>query len=154
MRAEKIQATHLAREAMIYLRQSSAAQVERNVESTARQYALVERAVHMGWPKTAVTVVDDDLGISGAGLKERPGFARMAVAVALGQVGMVMGLEVSRLARNNVDWHRLMEICGGTDTLIADDDGVYEASDYNDRLLLGLKGTMAEAELHFLRARL
>jgi DNA invertase Pin-like site-specific DNA recombinase len=154
MRTDKIQSTHLAREAVVYLRQSSAAQVERNVESTARQYALVERAAEMGWPRTAVMVVDEDLGISGSGLKERPGFTRMAAAVAVGRVGIVMGLEVSRLARNNVDWSRLMEICRVTETLIADDDGIYDPADHNDRLLLGLKGTMAEAELHFLRARL
>ena len=138
----------------MYLRQSSQTQVERNVESTARQYALVERAIELGFTREQVVVIDEDLGISGSGLSERSGFARLAAEVALGHAGLVLGLEVSRLARNNVDWYRLLDLCGVTDTVIGDTDGLYHPGSFNDRLLLGLKGTMSEAELHVLRARL
>ena len=150
----KITRDHLRRRAIVYVRQSSAAQVEHNRESTARQYQLAERAVALGWAREQVTVFDEDLGVSGSGLADRSGFARMTAEVALGQVGIVLGLEVSRLARNNADWYRLLDLCGVTHTLIGDADGIYHPGLFNDRLLLGLKGTMSEAELHVLRARL
>jgi DNA invertase Pin-like site-specific DNA recombinase len=150
----KISSAHLRRTAFVYIRQSSANQVEHNRESTARQYALAERAVEFGWPRERITVIDQDLGLSGASATQRSGFAQLTTAVALGQVGIVLGLEVSRLARNNADWYRLLDLCGMTDTLIGDADGVYHPGLFNDRLVLGLKGTMSEAELHILRARL
>ncbi|MCA1679769.1 MAG: recombinase family protein, partial [Actinobacteria bacterium] len=150
----KLSVAHLRRAAFVYLRQSSQAQVERNVESTARQYALVERAVELGFAREQVVVIDEDLGLSGSGLSERSGFARLTAEVALGHAGLVLGLEVSRLARNNADWYRLLDLCGVTDTVIGDTDGLYHPGSFNDRLLLGLKGTMSEAELHTLRARL
>ncbi len=150
----KLTASHLSRQAVVYLRQSSQAQVERNVESTARQYALVERAIDLGFARDQVMVIDEDLGISGSGLSDRSGFERLAAQVALGHAGLVLGLEVSRLARNNADWYRLLDLCGVTDTVIGDADGLYHPGSFNDRLLLGLKGTMSEAELHVLRARL
>jgi DNA invertase Pin-like site-specific DNA recombinase len=150
----KITASHLSRQSIVYLRQSSAAQVEHNRESTERQYALAAKAVDLGWNAERVTVIDEDLGLSGSGSVARSGFARLTAEVALGHVGLVLGLEVSRLARNNADWHRLIDLCGLTDTLIGDADGIYHPSLFNDRLLLGLKGTMSEAELHVLRARL
>jgi DNA invertase Pin-like site-specific DNA recombinase len=146
----KITASHLSRQSIVYLRQSSAAQVEHNRESTERQYALAAKAVDLGWNAERVTVIDEDLGLSGSGSVARSGFARLTAEVALGHVG----LEVSRLARNNADWHRLIDLAGLTDTLIGDADGIYHPSLFNDRLLLGLKGTMSEAELHVLRARL
>src|SRR6185436_17118713 len=150
----KINTSHLSRLACVYLRQSSPAQVEHNRESTARQYALVAKAADLGWPAQQVLVIDEDLGVSGSGIIERSGFARLTAEVALGHVGIVLGLEVSRLARNNAEWYRLLDLCGLTGTLLADEDGVYDPSMFNDRLLLGLKGTMSEAELHVLRARL
>ena len=150
----KITASHLRRSAFVYVRQSTTAQMERNQESTDRQYALAARAVELGWRRDQVVVVDEDLGVSGAGLAPRSGFARLTAEVALGQVGLVLGLEVSRLARNNADWYRLLDLCAITDTLIGDGDGLYHPSSFNDRLVLGLKGTMSEAELHILRARL
>ncbi len=150
----KLTSSHLRRQAFVYLRQSSQAQLERNVESTARQYALVTRAVELGFAREQVVVIDEDLGISGSGLSERSGFARLTAEVALGHAGLVLGLEVSRLARNNADWYRLLDLCGVTDTVIGDGDGIYHPGSFNDRLLLGLKGTMSEAELHVLRARL
>ena len=150
----KITSDHLRRSAVVYVRQSSSTQVENNRESTARQYQLAERAVQLGWQRELVKVFDEDLGISGSGLVERAGFARMTAEVALGQIGIVLGLEVSRLARNNADWYRLLDLCGATHTLIGDADGIYHPGLFNDRLLLGLKGTMSEAELHVLRARL
>lgn len=150
----KITSDHLRRRAVVYVRQSSTTQVEHNRESTARQYQLTERAVTLGWARDQVSVIDEDLGISGSGLAERTGFARMTAEVALGQVGIVLGLEVSRLARNNADWYRLLDLCGVTHTLIGDADGIYHPGLFNDRLVLGLKGTMSEAELHVLRARL
>jgi DNA invertase Pin-like site-specific DNA recombinase len=150
----KLTVSHLRRQAFVYLRQSSQAQLVRNVESTARQYALVERAVELGFTREQVVVIDEDLGISGSGLSERSGFARLTAEVALGHAGLVLGLEVSRLARNNADWYRLLDLCGVTDTVIGDADGIYHPGSFNDRLLLGLKGTMSEAELHVLRARL
>ena len=150
----KITASHLRRPAVIYVRQSTLAQVERNRESTARQYDLVSRARELGWPRSAVTVIDEDLGMSAASAAGRTGFAELAARVGLGEVGMVLSLECSRLARNNADWYRLLDLAGMTDTLIADADGVYHPALFNDRLLLGMKGTMSEAELHILRARL
>jgi DNA invertase Pin-like site-specific DNA recombinase len=150
----KLTSSHLRRQAFVYLRQSSQAQLERNVESTQRQYALVTRAIELGFNREQVVVIDEDLGISGSGLSERSGFARLTAEVALGHAGLVLGLEVSRLARNNVDWYRLLDLCGVTDTVIGDADGIYHPGSFNDRLLLGLKGTMSEAELHVLRSRL
>jgi DNA invertase Pin-like site-specific DNA recombinase len=150
----KVKPQHLHRGAFVYVRQSTPSQVEYHRESTHRQYALVERAHTLGWASEQITVIDDDLGLSGATTQGRSGFARMTAEVALGQVGIVLGLEVSRLARNNADWYRLLDLCGITDTLIGDADGVYHPSHFNDRLILGLKGTMSEAELHILRARL
>ncbi|MBV8192226.1 MAG: recombinase family protein [Alphaproteobacteria bacterium] len=150
----KITASHLARLALVYLRQSSAAQVEHNRESTERQYALSGRARELGWPADRIVVIDEDLGLSGSGTAARSGFARLTAEVALARVGLVLGLEVSRLARNNAEWYRLIDLAGLTDTLIGDADGLYHPALFNDRLLLGLKGTMSEAELHVLRARL
>ena len=151
----KIKPSHLNRIAIVYVRQSSAAQVEHNRESTARQYALTQRAAALGWSADdRVTVIDEDLGLSGATTHKRGGFARMTAEVALSHVGIILGLEVSRMARNNADWYRLLDLCSMTDTLIGDAEGVYHPSLFNDRLLLGLKGTMSEAELHVLRARL
>lgn len=150
----KIKLSHLQRGAFVYVRQSSAAQVENNRESTLRQYALVQRAEALGWAKHLITVIDEDLGLSGASAAHRTGFARMAAELALGHAGIVLGLEVSRLARNSADWYRLLDLCSMTDTLIGDADGVYHPALFNDRLLLGLKGTMSEAELYVLRARL
>ncbi len=150
----KITASHRCRIAIIYIRQSTLLQVERNRESTLRQYDLASRARELGWPGTAVIVIDEDLGLSGASAAGRSGFAQLAAQVGMGQVGIVLCLEVSRLARNNADWYRLLDLAGMTDTLIADADGVYHPAVFNDRLVLGLKGTMSEAELHVLRARL
>jgi DNA invertase Pin-like site-specific DNA recombinase len=150
----KITPSHLSRQAIVYLRQSSAAQVEHNRESTERQYALAVKARELGWPDERIVVIDEDLGLSGSGSVARSGFARLTAEVALAHVGLVLGLEVSRLARNNADWHRLIDLAGLTDTLIGDADGIYHPALFNDRLLLGLKGTMSEAELHVLRARL
>jgi DNA invertase Pin-like site-specific DNA recombinase len=150
----KITASHLARQAIVYLRQSRAAQVENNRESTDRQYALATKARDLGWPDDRIIVIDEDLGLSGSGSVARSGFARLTAEVALGHVGLVLGLEASRLARNNADWHRLIDLAGLSDTLIGDADGLYHPRLFNDRLLLGLKGTMSEAELYVLRARL
>jgi len=150
----KIQETHLRRAAYVYVRQSSAAQVLTNRESTERQYQLTERAVQLGWPRTQIKVIDEDLAHTGSGTVTRHGFAQMIQEVALGQVGLILCLEASRIARNNAEWYRLLELCGVTDTLIGDLDGLYHPGLFNDRLLLGLKGTMAEAELHVLRLRL
>jgi DNA invertase Pin-like site-specific DNA recombinase len=151
---DKITPSHRSRHAIVYLRQSSAAQVEHNRESTDRQYALAVKARELGWPDDRIIVIDEDLGLSGSGSVARSGFARLTAEVALVRVGLVLGLEVSRLARNNADWHRLIDLAGLTDTLIEDADGIYHPALFNDRLLLGLKGTMSEAELHVLRARL
>ncbi len=150
----KIRAIHLKRDAYLYIRQSTLRQVFENTESTKRQYALRERAVALGWPVERVIVIDSDLGRSGASGVDREGFQRLVAEVGMAKAGVVMGLEVSRLARNSSDWHRLLEICALTETLILDEDGIYDPAHFNDRLLLGLKGTMSEAELHILRARL
>ena len=151
---QKVHAAHLQRDAFLYVRQSSLRQVFENTESTKRQYALRERAVALGWPIERIHTIDSDLGVSGAHADNRDGFQRLVSEVALGNVGIVLGLEVSRLARNNADWHRLLELAALTQTLILDEDGVYDPSHFNDRLLLGLKGAMSEAELHVLKARL
>src|SRR6476619_7659540 len=150
----KIAATHLQRQAYLYIRQSTLRQVLENTESTKRQYALRDRAVSLGWALDRIITIDSDLGQSGASAIDREGFQRLVAEVGVGKAGIVLGLEVSRLARNSTDWHRLLEICALTDTLILDEDGVYDPAHFNDRLLLGLKGTMSEAELHVLRARL
>lgn len=150
----KIMPDHRQRLAYVYVRQSSAAQVRVNTESLERQYELSRRATELGWDPVRVVVVDQDLGRSGAESTAREGFKALVAAVGLGKVGLVLGIEVSRLARNNADWYQLLDLCSLTDTLIADADGVYHPADYNDRLVLGLKGTMSEAELHLLRGRL
>ena len=150
----KITAAHLRRRAFIYIRQSTLRQVFENTESTERQYALRPRVQALGWAPDQIQVIDQDLGQSGASAADRQGFQTLVAEVSLGHVGLVMGLEVSRLARNSADWHQLLELCALTDTLIGDDDGVYDPHQFNDRLVLGLKGTMSEAELHILKSRL
>ena len=140
----KITSSHLSRAAVIYVRQSTLAQVERNTESTARQYDLVNRAGQLGWPREAIRVVDGDLGISGSVTGQRDGFEGLVAEVALGQVGIILALEVSRLARDNSAWYRLLDLAGVCDTLVADSDGVYHPALFNDRLILGMKGIMAE----------
>ena len=155
MNAEsKVTAAHLQRTAYLYIRQSTLRQVLENTESTQRQYALRQRALTLGWPEERIIVIDHDQGQSGASVVDREGFQRLVAEVGLGKAGIVMGLEVSRLARNCADWHRLLEICALTGTIILDEDGIYDPGHFNDRLLLGLKGTMSEAELHVLKARL
>jgi DNA invertase Pin-like site-specific DNA recombinase len=151
---QKITSAHLSRMAYLYVRQSTLRQVFENTESTQRQYALRERAVALGWPLDRIVVIDSDQGQSAASATDREGFQRLVTEVSLGHVGIVLGLEVSRLARNSTDWHRLLELCAFADTLILDEDGLYDPAHFNDRLLLGLKGTMSEAELHVLKARL
>ncbi len=157
MSAEKLQkvtAEHLRRDAFLYIRQSSLRQVLENTESTKRQYALRNRAVALGWPIERIHVIDSDQGLSGSSTQGRNGFEHLVGEVANNRVGIVLGLEVSRLARNNADWHRLIELAALTGTLILDEDGVYDPAHFNDRLLLGLKGAMSEAKLHVLKARL
>src|SRR5689334_15765855 len=151
---QKIKPTHLNRTAYLYIRQSTLRQVFENVESTKRQYALRQHAVALGWQQDQIIVIDSDLGQSGASAADREGFQRLVTEVSLGRAGIVLGLEVSRLARNSMDWHRLLEICALADTLILDEDGVYDPAGFNDRLLLGLKGTISEAELHVIKARM
>jgi DNA invertase Pin-like site-specific DNA recombinase/predicted DNA-binding transcriptional regulator AlpA len=151
---DKITASHLGRDAYVYVRQSTPTQVQIHTESLARQYELRERAIGLGWPAHQVVVIDADLGRSGARTDGRLGFSQLVADVGLGKVGIVLGIEVSRLARNNADWYQLLDLCALTDTLIADADGVYHPSGFNDRLVLGLKGTMSEAELHLIRSRL
>lgn len=151
---QKVSADHLRRDAFLYVRQSSLRQVFENTESSKRQYALRDRAVSLGWPIDRIHTIDTDLGVSGANAENRDGFQHLVSEVALGHAGIVLGLEVSRLARNNADWHRLLELAALTCTLILDEDGIYDPAHFNDRLLLGLKGTMSEAELHVLKARL
>src|SRR4051812_9333540 len=150
----KITAGHRRGRAGGYVRQSTPGQGGGNVGSTARQYALRERAIELGWPAEQVVVVDEDLGRSGASSRGRFGFKELVADVGLGQVGLVLALETSRLARSSADWHQLLDLCALTGTLIADVDGVYSPGAFNDRLLLGLKGMMSEAELHLIRARL
>ena len=142
------------RNAYLYVRQSTLRQVLENTESTQRQYALRQQAIRLGWPLERVIVIDCDQGQSGSSAADREGFQQLVTEVSLGRAGIVLGLEVSRLARNSTDWHRLLEICALTDTLILDEDGVYDPKHFNDRLLLGMKGALSEAELHVLHARL
>ena len=153
-RPEKISAAHLERLAVVYVRQSSLAQVRQHTESTQRQYALAEEAQQLGWPAARVEVIDDDLGLSGRSADGRAGFRELVGRVCVGEVGAILGLEVSRLARSSADLQRLLELARLTDTLVIDSDGIYDLQDFNDRLLLGLKGTMSEAELHLLAGRL
>jgi DNA invertase Pin-like site-specific DNA recombinase len=150
----KVTASHRSRQAVVYVRQSTLTQLERNTESTARQYDLRERAVTLGWPREQVRVIDVDLGVSGSVLGQRTGFETLVADVAMGQIGIILALEVSRLARDNAAWYRLLDLAGAYDTLVADADGVYHPGLFNDRLLLGMKGMLSEAELHVLRARL
>lgn len=150
----KIQTTHRQRQAIIYVRQSTLRQLEENHESRQRQYQLLERAQALGWPAVRCMVIDDDLGLSGAHSSNRPGYQRLISMVALREVGLILGLEVSRLARNCLDWYQLLELAAAFDTLIADEDGVYDPSDFNDRLLLGLKGTLSEVERYQIHARM
>jgi DNA invertase Pin-like site-specific DNA recombinase len=152
--ADKVTAAHLRRDAYLYVRQSTLRQVLENTTSTERQYGLRQRAVALGWSAEQVVVIDEDLGRSGATTAGRDGFQRLVADVGMGKAGLVIGLEVSRLARNNADWQHLLEICALTETLILDEDGLYDPCAFNDRMLLGLKGTLSEAELHFLKARL
>lgn len=154
MTTAKIQSTHCDRIAFVYVRQSTPLQVIENRESTERQYHLRERAIELGWPSSRVEVIDEDQGRSGSTAAHRTGFQRLAAEVVLGKVGIVLMLEASRLARNNSDWYRLIEICGVSGTLIADEGAVYNPREPNDRLLLGVKGTLSEAELFTLRTRL
>ncbi|HUZ96974.1 MAG TPA: recombinase family protein [Edaphobacter sp.] len=151
---QKVNADHLQRNAYLYVRQSTLRQVFENTESTMRQYDLRQHALALGWAPEQIVVIDNDLGQSGASAVGREGFQHLVTEVSMGHAGIVLGLEVSRLARNSTDWHRLLEICALTDTLILDEDGVYDPAHYNDRLLLGLKGTLSEAELHVIKARL
>src|SRR5215217_2917394 len=150
----KIEPRHVDLRALVYVRQSTPRQVLVNQESTRRQYQLAERAQQMGWPAPRIEVIDEDLGLSGAGSHMRTGFQRLVAAIGLGEVGLVLVTEVSRLSRLNSDWHRVIELCAVFRTLIADEDGIYDPADPNDRLVLGLKGTLFSAELHILRARM
>src|SRR5580693_4222044 len=152
--ASKVTAAHLARTALLYVRQSSLKQVLHNTESAIRQYDLRGKAIALGWAAAQITVIDIDQGHSGASAADREGFQQLVAEVSLGRAGIVLGLECSRLARNNADWHQLLELCGLTGTLICDEDGLYDPRSFNDRLVLGMKGQISEAELHFLRARL
>jgi len=150
----KIQPYHQERLAIVYIRQSTIQQIERHSESTQLQYALVEKASALGWSKEQVVVIDDDLGRSGSTAEGRPGFQRLVAEVSLDRVGLILGIEISRLARSCKDWYQLLEVCALFRTLIADTDGIYDPTSYNDRLLLGLKGTMSEAELHVIKQRM
>jgi len=150
----KIQRCHLQKPAYIYLRQSSMNQVRHNQESTERQYALRDKAIALGWPANMIHILDGDLGLSGSQAALRKDFQSLVALVSMSEAGAVFALEASRLSRSCTDWHRLLELCAFTSTLIIDEDGCYNPSDFNDQLLLGIKGTMSQAELHFLRARL
>src|SRR5919197_3552355 len=150
----KIQDAHHDRLAVVYVRQSRPQQLIRHPESTRLQYGLVDRALALGWAKARVVVIDEDLGKSADSASERSGFQRLVAEVSLAHVGIILGLEMSRLARSNRDWHQLLEVCAVFGTLIGDLDGIYDPADYNDRLLLGLKGTMSEAEGHVLKQRM
>src|SRR5580700_11396016 len=153
-RPVKILDRHLDRLAIVYVRQSTPHQVRENRESRDRQYALVDHAVALGWARDRVIVIDEDQGQSGRSAADRSGFQRLLAEVTMGHVGLVLGLEMSRLARSSADWHRLLEICALCGSLLADQDGVYDPTDPNDRLLLGLKGTLSEAEMFTLKNRL
>jgi len=154
MTDNKIQYQHTTKPAYIYLRQSTMGQVRFNQESTQRQYALQNKAQQMGWQQNAIKILDGDLGQSGSQSSQREDFKLLVADVSMGKVGAVFALEASRLSRSCTDWHRLLELCALTETLIIDEDGCYNPADFNDQLLLGLKGTMSQAELHFIRARL
>src|SRR5690242_9413605 len=154
VRAEKIRAWHRERLAVVYVRQSTVQQVLDHQESTRLQYGLVSRAQALGWAAERILVIDEDLGKSGSSAQGRAGFQRLVSEVSLDHVGIIFGVEMSRLARSNKDWHQLLELCALFHTLIADLDGIYDPVQYNDRLLLGLKGTMSEAELHILKQRM
>src|SRR6516165_1662934 len=153
-KTSKITNDHLERLAMVYLRQSTPAQVRENTVSTARQYAQAEDAARLGWDNAKILIIDADLGVSGRSGVGRTGFAEVVRRVCIGEVGAIFGLEISRLARSSADLQRLLEFCNITNTLVADADGIYDLRDFNDRLLLGLKAQMSEAELHVLAGRL
>jgi len=150
----KVTSNHLDRDAIVYVRQSTIAQVRHNKESTQRQYSLQEKAMLLGWDASRICVIDEDLGVSGSGRAKRPGFQQLVASVSMGEVGAVFGLEISRLARSSADLMKLLELCGLFHTLVIDEDGIYDMSDINDRLVLGLKGTMGEVELYILRSRM
>src|SRR5271169_829925 len=152
--SSKIQPWHLQRKAIVYIRQSTPQQVLEHRESADQQYSLVHRAAALGWPQDCVEVVDEDQGRSGQTVEGRLGFQYLLAEISLDHVGIIFGLEMSRLARSNKDWHQLLELCAIFRTLLADQDGLYDPTDYNDRLLLGLKGTTSEAELHILKGRM
>ena len=154
LRSEKILPCHWERLAIVYVRQSTLQQVLEHQESTRLQYGLVERAQALGWDKERILVIDDDLGKSGSTIEGRVGFQRLVAEVGLNHVGLILGIEMSRLARSSKDWHQLLEICSVFGTLISDLDGIYDPNQFNDRLLLGLRGTMNEAELHILKQRM
>ncbi len=154
LRVEKLHSWHRERLAVVYVRQSTVQQVLDHQESTRLQYGLAGRAQALGWAADRVLVIDEDLGKSGASAEGRAGFQRLVSEVSLNHVGIIFGVEMSRLARSNKDWHQLLELCALFHTLIADLDGIYDPAQYNDRLLLGLKGTMSEAELHILKQRM
>jgi DNA invertase Pin-like site-specific DNA recombinase len=151
---QKVKSEHLKRNAYLYIRQSTPRQVLENAESGKRQYALRQRAIALGWPAEQIIVIDNDQGHSGSSAVDREGFKKLVAEVGVGHAGLVIGLEVSRLARKSSDWYHLLEICAFTDTLILDEDGLYDPAHFNDRLLLGLKGTMSEVELHVMQARM
>ena len=150
----KVKDQHTRKPAYIYLRQSTMAQVHYHQESTERQYALKDKALQLGWTPSMIRILDRDLGVSGSHMTGREDFKTIVADVSMGKVGGIFAIEASRLARSCADWHRLIELCSLTDTLVIDDDGCYDLGDFNDRLVLGLKATMSEAELHFMRARL
>ena len=150
----KVQPRHLGQAAYVYIRQSTLGQVRQHRESTERQYELEQKALELGWSQRQIRILDGDLGRSGAESTKRRDFQKLIKEVSRGQVGAVLALEASRLARSSLDWHRLIQICAWAETLVIDEDGCYDPADFNDGLLLGLKGTLAQAELHFLRARL
>jgi len=151
---DKIHMNHLTRKAVVYIRQSSMYQVQHNKESQDRQYGLKQHAIDLGWTEDKVMIIDEDLGISGAHSENRPGYQKLISMVALRQVGLILGIEVSRLTRNCLNWYELLELASNFDTLIADEDAVFNPADYNDRLLLGLKGTISEVELHQIKSRM
>jgi len=150
----KIGLSHLTRKAFLYIRQSTIRQIYENAESTKRQYALKEKLTAMGWDESRIVIIDSDTGQSGAGSEERYGFQHLVSEVSLGRAGIIAGIEVSRLSRSSSDWGKLLQISALADTLIMDEDGIYNVNDFNDRLLLGLKGTLSEAELHYLKSRM
>src|SRR5256884_4321919 len=150
----KVQPWHRDRLAAVYVRQSTAQQVHDHQESTRLQYGLADRAATLGWAPSRVLVIDEDLGHSASGMDARPGFQRLVSEVGLDHVGIVLGIEMSRLARSGREWHQLLELCALSGTLLGDPDGIYDPADHNDRLLLGLKGTISEAELHLIKQRM